>query len=51
MARYKPGDKVRLDVRRRDQLVGMEIVPIKPPEVPKQGPGQAIPQIIPGVRP
>jgi serine protease Do len=51
MARYKPGDKVRLDVRRRDQLVGMEIIPIKPPEPPKQGPGQALPQIIPGVRP
>lgn len=49
MIRYKPGDKVRLDVRRRDQLVGVEMVPIKSPEIPKQG--FAPPQINPGVRP
>ena len=49
MVRYKPGDKIRFDVRRRDQLIGMEVVPIKTTEVPNQGPGKI--QIIPGVRP
>ncbi len=29
LLRYKPGDKIRVDVRRRDQLVGLDITPLK----------------------
>ena len=31
MFRYKAGDKIRLDVRRREQLIGVDLIPLKAP--------------------